>query len=103
MPGRIHIRTNARWIHSSIFPERGAVARGDLSAPGQVGLKFFELLKAQSATDVGQPVVETQQHHVVLPLARGLALPGLAADPVIAEAAKSFREMRVIRRDHPAF
>ena len=74
-----------------------------MPAPRQIRIQFLQLLNAQGTGNVSQAVIETQQHHFVMPLPRGLPLARVAADAVIAKAAQRLGELRIVGRDHAAF
>ena len=70
VPGRIGLSANRRGNHFRNFAKRSPIPRRDLPAARQIRIQLLQLLNAQGTGDVGQPVVETQQHHLVMPLPR---------------------------------
>ncbi len=103
MPGWIGIVANRGRNDFRNFTKCSRITRRDLPAARQIRLQLLQLLNAQGTGNVGQPVIETQQHHFVMPLSRGLALARVAADAVVAKAAQGFGKLRVVGRDHAAF
>ncbi len=103
MPRRIDLGSNRRRNDLRDLAKCGRITFRDLPAPRQIRLQLLQLLNAQGTSNVGQPVVEAQQHHLVMPLPGGLPLPRVAADAVIAKAAQRLGELRIVGRDHAAF
>ena len=74
-----------------------------MPAARQIRFQLLQLLNAQGTRNVGQPVIETQQHHFIMPLSRCLALARVAADAVIAKAAQRLGKLRIVGGHHAAF
>src|SRR5215813_84585 len=83
--------------------KRGVVHRCDLASARKIRLQFLQLLDPQSTDDVGQAVVESEQHHFVVPLPGALALSRIAGNPMVSEPAKSLCEFGIMGRYHAAF
>ena len=86
--------TNSGRNHSRDSAECGGVSSRDFSAPRQIRFQLLQLRDTQGTGNIRQAIVETQQDHFILPLARALPLARIAADSVIAEAAQGLREVR---------
>jgi hypothetical protein len=103
MPGVTDVFVSLWDEHAGHLAKLGGISSGNLPASRKVRFQLFHLLKAKRASDVSEAIIETQQDHLVVPLAGALALPRIAANPVISKAAKRFGEDRIVRRNHTAF
>src|ERR1700677_1286555 len=78
VPRRIHVDSHAGKHNSRETCERGGVASGNLPPARKIRVQLFQLRQSEGARDIGKPVIETQQHHLVMPLPIGLASPRIA-------------------------
>ena len=67
------------------IPQLSRVFRRNLPPPGKIRFELPQLRESQRAGNIGKPVVESQHHHLIKPLAGFLPLARFAADAMIAK------------------
>ena len=103
MPGRIEAGSNRREGDGIQGTEGIGIASRDFTPAAEIFVQFFQLRNTQGTVNIREAIVETQEHHFVLPLAVSLALPSITRYAVIPETPQRLREIRAIGGDHTAF